>query len=92
MDDVKEKVESLLKSATYKVASTMPDIPHSYTLKHLWSNIKDFNLVVQYIRDYGVEESFGRKKFMYYYLDGYKYWTMGNTLEITKLINKAKAQ
>jgi|694.fasta_scaffold34382_5 hypothetical protein len=80
----------MLQSATFKVAKTMPKIPHSYTLKETWVSQKDFNSVVMFIRNNGYVKMFYSKPFMYYNIGEYCYWTMGNSLEITKLINRAK--
>ena len=85
-----ERAHELLRNAEYKTAKSL-DIPHSYTLKYSWKDINEFYELVQFIRDHGVKERFWSKEYIYYYLDGYKYWTMGYELPVTKLINKAKA-
>lgn len=86
----KEDVNEELNKQYYKFAKTMARIPHSYTLKENWEDKKLFDYIVQYIRDNGVKEKFFKKSYIYYYANGYKYWTMGNSIEVTKLINKAK--
>ncbi len=85
-----EKVISLLKHAKFTFAKTMPKTPHSYTLRKNWESDDDFCDVVSYIRDHGVREKFGRRYYIYFYHNGYKYWTMGYPIHITKLINRAK--
>ncbi len=62
--------------------------PHSYCLKKNCENIERFNQAVQFIRDNGVKEFFYRKAFIYFYHDGYKYWTMGAPIAQTILINR----
>ena len=52
---------------------------------------KDFERVVQYIRDNGVSERFFSKSFIYFYMGGWKYWTMGEPLNETQVINRASA-
>tara|TARA_R110000764_G_scaffold16767_1_gene46564 strand:+ start:1543 stop:1818 length:276 start_codon:yes stop_codon:yes gene_type:complete len=86
-----EKINKILESADFVFAKTMPSNPHSYTLKEKWEDKELFNEVVMYIRDNGLKERFYSKTYTYYYLNGYKYWTMGNSLEITRLINRATA-
>jgi len=86
----KELAEDLLNKATFVFAKTMPKNPHWYTLKTKWEDEKVFNEVVMFIRDNGNIEYYFGKPYICYYFDGFKYWTMGNSLEITKLINKAK--
>ena len=84
-----ERVKELLRKNKFVFAKTMSATPHYYTMKFDWASLKEFNEVVMFIRKYGYTEKFGSKTYMYLDVDGYKYWTMGNTLEITKLINKA---
>lgn len=67
----------------------MQRTPHSYTLREHWDSGK-FDSVVRFIRQNGVVERFYRAKYIYYYLGDYKYWTMGNPINETKLINRAK--
>jgi len=87
----KKSVQQILENSHFKFAKTMSNIPHSYTLKENWENKELFNNIVLFIRKHGVQEKFYSKTYTYYYLNGYKYWTMGYDAEITTLINKAKA-
>ena len=86
----KEEVNQILSNQFYKFAKTMPTAPHAYTLKENWADPNLFDSVVQFIRDNGVPERFYTKSYIYYYANGYKYWTMGNPIAITKLINRAE--
>ena len=91
-----EAVDELLKRTKYVFAKSMPSMPHEYSHRLNWKNDKDFCDVVQWIRDNGVKERFGSKVYVYYYLNGYKYWTMGNELSYvdktkTFILNRAKA-
>jgi len=91
----KDKVHELLDNAHFKLAKTMPKNPHWYSHRERWLNDKDFCDVVQFIRDNGVKEKFWKKTFIYYYYNGYKYWTMGNPLSYTDrtktyILNKAE--
>jgi len=91
---VKERLhlnyDSLLKEATYVKTKSMPRFPHEYTLRETWINQKDFDDVVIFIRQNGNKEYFFKKTYIYYYLEDYKYWTMGNLIEKTILINRVK--
>lgn len=79
-----------LNNANYRFAKSMPKIPHFYTLKTEWNNDKLFESVVLKIREIGFTEYFYEKPYTYVAFDGWKYWTMGNPLNITKLINRKK--
>src|SRR5690554_5740460 len=78
-----ECAEALL-SAEYKFAKTMPQFPHYYTLRENW-NDELFSQTVKYIRENGKREKFGSVYYTYFYLNGYKYWTMGAPIEKTIL-------
>ena len=91
----KEKVHNLLDNAYFKFAKSMPKIPHEYSHRNDWKNDYDFCEVVQFIRDNGIQEKFWSKTFIYYYFNGFKYWTMGNSLSYTDksktfILNRAK--
>ena len=62
--------------------------PHEYCLKKNCQNIDEFNDAVMFIRNNGVKEYFYKKAFIYFYHDGYKYWTMGAPVHQTILINR----
>jgi len=63
--------------------------PHEYTVRE-WAPLRDDHFVhaVITIRQYGDIEYFYRKPFTYLFLDGLKYWTMGESLDKTTLINR----
>ena len=50
----------------------------------------DFLYIVHAQRDIGIKERWGRYNHPYLYVDGYKYWTMGDTFENTIIINRQK--
>jgi hypothetical protein len=90
-----ERVNQLLDSATWKFAKSMPKFPHDYTLRSTWGVDSEFVDVVKWIRENGTTERWYKKTFIYYYYNGYKYWTMGNPVcyidkQKTILINRAK--
>jgi len=91
----RDEVNLHLLNAQFRFAKSMPEIPHWYTLRETW-NDQAFVEVAKYIRQHGRSERFGNKTYIYYYLNGYKYWTMGCPLHNcpktgTILINKAQA-
>ncbi len=81
-------IDTLLKNAKFVFAKSMPKMPHHYTLRETWDS-NTFDYVVQKIRELGAPERFFKKTYIYYYANGYKYWTMGNPTDQTKLINRA---
>lgn len=83
-----ERVRDLLLAAEYKYAKTMPRFPHWYTLKSTWEDPEDFVRVVEFIRMHGYNEPFFRRPLIRLNIDDMKYWTMGDTLDNTILINR----
>lgn len=64
--------------------------PHEYVVIHdLPEEDRDvFDTFVAYIRTHGYEQEFGGRPFTYLDLDGYKYWTMGNPIPETTVLNR----
>jgi hypothetical protein len=92
---IKEEVNKLLDNAKFVFAKSMPKIPHEYSHRNTWANDSFFCDVVLWIRENGIRQSFFKKEFIYYYYNGYKYWTMGNPVSYedktkTFILNRAK--
>jgi 2-polyprenyl-3-methyl-5-hydroxy-6-metoxy-1,4-benzoquinol methylase len=62
--------------------------PHWYTLRENWDDDPTFDLIVNFIRNNGIEESFWNIKYICLHHNGWKYWTMGSPVDKTTLINK----
>ena len=71
-----EKVLRNIESHRRRFAKTMPENPHSYTLRKDWID-KDFVDFVLFIRENGYTEKFNGQSYTYLNINGYKYWTMG---------------
>ena len=68
--------------------------PHEYYVKDkLDEEGKDeFVWFVEFIRDYGFQCMFAGKEHTYYELDGYYYWTMGDPIDETIILNRCKVE
>src|SRR6188472_2649090 len=77
-----------LETADYRFAKTMPKWPHWYTLRKTWGSEDEFVWCVVQIREHGFTEKFAGRDFRAFALNGWKYWTMGDTLDGTILINR----
>lgn len=87
-----EQLIALFETQEWTFAKTMPWIPHWYILRKNFNN-SIFDEMVVALREHGVDETFGKKKpkiYRYFYANGYKYWTMGNPINETTIINRAK--
>jgi len=86
-----EHIKSLLNSEKWMWAKTMPGIPHEYIVRGKTKMSEDdFLMIVHAQRDLGKVEIWGNYSFPYLYVDGYKYWTMGDTFENTIILNRQK--
>lgn len=64
--------------------------PHEYAVRGKNPFLEDeFVYFVKYIRKHGYEEKFWSKAHTYYNVGEYKYWTMGNPIDETTIINRA---
>jgi hypothetical protein len=68
-------------------AKTMPDNPHEYTLRRETAD-SVFDAAVRYIRENGVIEEYWGRQYKVLYAADHKYWTMGEPLASTILINR----
>lgn len=85
------RIVHLLTQEKWTWAKTMPGIPHEYIVRgKCRMGEEDFLMIVHAQRDLGKYEIWGKYNFPYLYLDGYKYWTMGDTFENTIILNRQK--
>ena len=85
-----ERIKNYIDSVKWKFAKSMPKSPHEYTVK-TWDPEKENEFIwfVLFIRENGYKKKYGSVVYTYYNFDGWQYWTMGNEIKITILINRA---
>lgn len=81
------RLTALLEAAPWTFAKTMPHNPHHYTLRDKWEDA-DFVWAVEQIRAHGYREMFKGRPYTLFTIGEFKYWTMGNPLPETTLINR----
>lgn len=96
LEITEQEVCDLLDSAKWTFAKSMPENPHDWSFRGDWKSDKLFVDVVRYIRRHGVSGRFFKTKFIYFFHNGFKYWTMGNPVSYknkkkTYILNRAKA-
>lgn len=86
------KNSEYVKNVRWEFAKTYAkSIPHEYTIRDWRLDLEnEFTEVVKFIRANGYPEKFFHKTHIYYYLDDFKYWTMGDPIDETVVLNKAK--
>ena len=87
--DDRERATRLLLAHPWRFATTMPTIPHWYSLRRDW-DAAAFEWVVRHIRNAGYEEARMGRLWTYYNVAEWRYWTMGAPVAETTLINRAR--
>lgn len=86
-----DKISNLLRKCSWRWAKTYYSIPHEYIVRDKCAlSDEEFLYIVRAQRELGKREVWGKYNFPYLYVDGYKYWTMGDTLPNTVIINRQK--
>jgi hypothetical protein len=67
-----EKLRTLLWAAPWRTASSMPSIPHSYTLRKWWDDDAAFRWVIGALRRSGYHQKFGSRVYLYTDVDEYQ--------------------
>jgi hypothetical protein len=85
------QIAALLAAERWTFAKTMPGVPHEYIVRGRCAmSDAQFESIVRAQRTYGQHEVWGKYYFPYLYVDGYKYWTMGDAIEETVILNRQK--
>jgi hypothetical protein len=85
-----EEIRALVRRHEWTFAKTMPQTPHEYLLKWDADKADDYFRFMMTIRRLGYDEYFFNTKYRYADVDGYKYWTMGEYLNMSWVLNRAK--
>lgn len=89
--EIKE-LKNWLNKHTWTFAKTMKEMPHEYIVKDKLSDEDKemFVKVVIFIRENGYKQTFNGHEYTYYDLEEHKYWTMGNPINQTTILNRTK--
>lgn len=82
-------IREFVLSVNWRFAKTMPKDPHWYTVRN-FSDDAAFIEAVNIIRRDGKPVMYKGRAYISLDLDGWRYWTMGNPLPQTKIINRAR--
>lgn len=84
-------LQEFIDSIQWTFAKTMPEWPHEYIVRdQVDENL--FMMLAEHIRWQGYESKFYEQIFTYYDYDGMVYWTMGEPLEETTIINRCRKE
>ena len=82
-DDLRDFVDS----SQWTFAKTMPEWPHEYLVRERVDRVL-FEALVRHIRQHGFEGRFYQRVLTYFAEDGLVYWTMGEPIEETTIIDR----
>lgn len=85
------ELKQFIDSTKWTYAKTMPDWPHYYIVR---SKVDEnlFVKLVEHICQFGYQGSFYNKPITYFDEDGLIYWTMGNPVNETTIINRTSKE
>lgn len=73
--------------------AAMSGLPHEYTVRNWRPEADDdFLKAASGIREFGDEQNFYQSTYVYFDLDGMKYWTMGEPLNETVVLNRTSVE
>ena len=84
-----EEFKDFVIGHEWRYAKSMPKTPHCYVVRENCRSDEEFCKAVTFIRKHGYPRKFFKQTYIYFDCEHYTYWTMGNSLEITKIINRA---
>ena len=87
-DMTEQEFAAFVAAHEWRFAKSLPKMPHYYVVRQQCRADDEFVQAVSFIRKYGFPKAFYKKTYIYYDFDGNSYWTMGNSLDITKIINR----
>ncbi|QFJ56357.1 hypothetical protein [Pseudobutyrivibrio xylanivorans] len=91
LKDDNDRIRQFVSKYPWTFAKTYADFaPHEYYVKDkLDEEGKDeFVWFVEYVRENGFDCKFASKEHTYYEFDGHYYWTMGDLIEDTIILNR----
>ena len=78
---------AFIEKEGWTFAKTMPQWPHEYLVRNDVDE-QSFISLVEHIRAHGAPGSFYKRELTFYHFEGWVYWTMGNPVEETTIINR----
>lgn len=86
-----EILREFIASSKWTFAKTMPEWPHEYLVRDRGDRTL-FEALIRHIRQYGFEGRFYQRVLTYFSEDVFLYWTMGEPIEETTIINRCKEE
>ena len=84
-------LREFIESSQWTFAKTMPEWPHEYLVRGRVDKVL-FEDLVRHIRQHGFEGRFYQRALTYFAEDGLLYWTMGEPIKETIIINRCNEE
>lgn len=79
--------DAFIESRGWRVASTMPKIPHSYTVRR-GDDDPEFDRFVALIRERGTSRLFGKREYRYLVIGDLEYWAIHPVINRQRLADR----
>ena len=86
-----EELHNFVRDIKWTFAKTMPQWPHEYIVRERVDD-KLFEQMVRHIRANGSEGAYYQETFIYFEENGMLYWTMGEPIDETNIINRCRKE
>ena len=86
-----QHLSEFVDSEEWTFAKTMPEWPHEYLVRDRVDE-QLFVALVRHIREHGIEGRFYQRLLIYFPQDGLLYWTMGEPVVETTIINRCREE
>lgn len=86
-----DELRKFIDRTQWTFAKTMSEWPHEYIVRDRVDNAI-FDALVRHIRQHGFKGHFYKSVLTYFSEDGLLYWTMGEPIEKTIIINRCKEE
>ena len=84
-------LQLFIQTERWTFAKTMPDWPHEYLVRGRVDE-RLFVRLVEHIRASGYQGRFYSRAITYFDHDGFTYWTMGEPVEETTIVNRCRKE
>jgi hypothetical protein len=86
-----ENLREFVASSKWTFAKTIPEWPHEYLVRDRVDSVL-FESLVLHVRQHGLEGRFYQRVLTYFAEDGLLYWTMGEPIKETTIINRCNEE
>jgi len=91
-DHFPDLLRAFIGKQDWTFARTMPQWPHEYIVRDRVTDCALFESLIRHIRDHGTPGRFYHRILVYFEDDGLLYWTMGEPIEESVVVNRCRVE